>query len=60
MNVHDAHVHETPKSCLTEHMDQQPQVGAEEEEALKKQLEEAQRLNQEVEGDDDEDEDGDD
>jgi hypothetical protein len=41
-------------------MDQQPQVGAEEEEALKKQLEEAQRLNQEVEGDDDEDEDGDD
>mmetsp|Transcript_12923 Transcript_12923/g.31712 ORF Transcript_12923/g.31712 Transcript_12923/m.31712 type:complete len:434 (-) Transcript_12923:117-1418(-) len=32
-------------------------VGAEEEEALKKQLEEAQRLNQEVEGDDDEEED---
>mmetsp|Transcript_28653 Transcript_28653/g.66992 ORF Transcript_28653/g.66992 Transcript_28653/m.66992 type:complete len:433 (+) Transcript_28653:107-1405(+) len=34
-------------------------VGAEEEEALKKALEEAQRLNQEIEGDDDDDEDDD-
>lgn len=34
-------------------------VGAEEEEALKKALEEAQRLNQEVEGDDDEEDDED-